>query len=93
MDAWLNNNWAIHRGAEFASVLSDRNLIAPWPLPTDSEEARRWWVMAEDRGWRLELSGDWGSIAPAVFFVVARLETFCPGNGRSWRNTQGRIST
>ncbi len=71
--AWLEGDWTVARGAFFAGVLSEqRSALEPWPLPTDSEESRRWWAMAEDRGWRFELSYDHGSAAPAVCFVVAK---------------------
>lgn len=56
--AWLSGDWAVNRGAYFASVLDeDRNAVEPWTeIP---------------RGWRTYLAHDFGSSAPSVTYLVA----------------------
>lgn len=58
LKAWIDGNWAIARGAYFASVLDEsRNAVDPWEkLP---------------RGWGTYLAHDFGSSAPSVTYVVA----------------------
>lgn len=60
--AWIDGDWAISRGAYFASVLSeDRNAVNPWTeLPDISE------------GWDTYLAHDFGSAAPSVTYLMAR---------------------
>lgn len=56
--AWLSGDWAVNRGAYFASVLDeDRNAVEPWTeIP---------------QGWRTYLAHDFGSSAPSVTYLVA----------------------
>lgn len=57
--AWIDGDWAVNRGAYFASVIDEnRNAIEPWPeLP---------------QGWSTYLAHDFGSSAPSVTYVIAR---------------------
>lgn len=57
--AWLEGDWAVNRGAYFASVLDEsRNAVDPWrQIP----EGWDWW-----------LSHDFGSSAPSVTYVMAQ---------------------
>ena len=59
--AWTDGDWAISRGAYFASVLEEsRNAVDPWSeLPTEP-------------GWETYLAHDFGSSAPSVTFLIAR---------------------
>ncbi len=60
--AWTDGDWAISRGAYFASVLSeDRNAINPWETLPDIAE-----------GWDNWLAHDFGSAAPSVTLLVAK---------------------
>ena len=56
--AWIDGDWAVNRGAYFASVLDeDRNAVEPWSeIP---------------QGWRTYLAHDFGSSAPSVTYLVA----------------------
>ncbi len=57
--AWLTGDWAVNRGAYFASVLDEsRNAVAPWK---NAPEGWDWW-----------LAHDFGSSAPSVTYVMAR---------------------
>lgn len=57
--AWTTGDWAIARGAYFASVLDEgRNAIDPW--------------QAIPRGWTSYLAHDFGSSAPSVTYIVAQ---------------------
>lgn len=58
LKAWVDGDWAVNRGAYFASVLDEkRNAIDPWDeIP---------------EGWRVYLSHDFGSSAPSVTYVFA----------------------
>lgn len=59
LKAWVDGDWAIARGAYFASVLDEkRNAVAPWE--------------AIPRGWTTYLTHDFGSSAPSVTYVVAK---------------------
>lgn len=64
LKAWVYGDWAIARGAFFATVLGEkRNALAPWP------EVPRAWL---DHGAELFLSHDFGVSAPSVTFVCLR---------------------
>lgn len=57
--AWVDGDWAVARGAYFASVLDEsRNAIEPWSLIPP--------------GWETYLAHDFGSSAPSVTYVIAR---------------------
>lgn len=57
--AWLTGDWAVNRGAYFASVLDEaRNAVDPWE------------AMPED--WDYWLAHDFGSAAPSVTYVMAQ---------------------
>ncbi|SNT30420.1 phage terminase, large subunit, PBSX family [Noviherbaspirillum humi] len=57
--AWIEGDWAVNRGAYFASVLDEnRNAINPWK--------------AVPAGWDTFLAHDFGSSAPSVTYVVVR---------------------
>lgn len=59
--AWLDGDWAISRGAYFASCLEEsRNAVDPW------EE------LPNDPGWEHYLAHDFGSSAPSVTYLIAR---------------------
>lgn len=57
--AWLTGDWAVNRGAYFASVLDEsRNAVAHWEnLP---------------EGWDTWLAHDFGSAAPSVTYLMAQ---------------------
>lgn len=65
--AWTAGDWAIARGAYFASVLDEgRNAIAPWEkLP------RTMLGYGSGTAWQTYLAHDFGSTAPSVTYVVA----------------------
>ena len=60
--AWLEGDWAVARGAYFASVLDEqRNAITPWDkIPTHHHLP-----------WERYLAHDFGSSAPSVTYIVA----------------------
>lgn len=56
--AWVCGDWAVNRGAYFASVLDEsRNATDPWPDVPD--------------GWDTFLTHDFGSSAPSATYIVA----------------------
>jgi hypothetical protein len=57
--AWIEGDWAVNRGAYFASCLEEkRNAIDPWDqIPF---------------GWDVWLAHDFGSSAPSVTYIMAR---------------------
>lgn len=56
--SWREGDWAIARGAYFASVLDEgRNAVDPW--------------QAVPRGWTTYLAHDFGSSAPSATYIVA----------------------
>jgi hypothetical protein len=57
--AWVDGDWAIARGAYFASVLDEgRNAVDPWQtIP---------------KGWTTYLTHDFGSSAPSATYIVAQ---------------------
>lgn len=61
--AWLTGDWAVNRGAFFASVLDEsRNAVAPWAaMPTEN-----------GRMWDHWLAHDFGSTAPSVTYLIAK---------------------
>lgn len=61
--AWLEGDWAIARGAFFASVIEEkRNAVDPWkPAPG-----------LVNVGWKFYLAHDYGSSAPSVTYIVAK---------------------
>lgn len=66
--AWLTGDWAVNRGAYFASVLEEeRNAVEPWTqLPT----VEGW--REEPRPWEHWLAHDFGSTAPSVTYLFAK---------------------
>ncbi len=78
--AWVEGDWAVNRGAYFASVLDeDRNAVDPWesiPEVYDDSQVRRqdgcgW----ERRGWVKWdhwLAHDFGSSAPSVTYLIVK---------------------
>jgi hypothetical protein len=57
--AWVHGDWAIARGAYFASVLDEsRNAVDPWPLIP--------------KGWQTWLAHDFGSSAPSATYIFAK---------------------
>jgi hypothetical protein len=57
--AWLTGDWAVNRGAYFASVLDeDRNAVEPWGEIPDE--------------WDTWLAHDFGSTAPSVTYICAQ---------------------
>jgi len=57
--AWIDGDWAVNRGAYFASVLDEsRNAIEPWnELP---------------KFWETYLAHDFGSSAPSATYIIAK---------------------
>ena len=56
--AWLYGDWAVNRGAYFASVLDEhRNAVDPWT--------------AIPENWETWLAHDFGSSAPSVTYIMA----------------------
>ena len=57
--AWLDGDWAVNRGAYFASVLDEsKNAIDPWT--------------AIPKKWDTFLAHDFGSSAPSVTYIIAQ---------------------
>ena len=57
--AWLYGDWAVNRGAYFASVLDEhRNAVDPWT--------------AVPEAWETWLAHDFGSSAPSVTYIMAQ---------------------
>ncbi|MEN1928048.1 phage terminase large subunit [Luteimonas sp. MJ250] len=56
--AWVDGDWAVNRGAYFASVLDEkRNMVEAWgSIP---------------EGWKTYLAHDWGSSAPSATYICA----------------------
>lgn len=66
--AWLTGDWAVNRGAYFASVLDEsRNAIDPW----DGMPGERHWKHGA-RMWPHWLAHDFGSTAPSVTYLIAK---------------------
>lgn len=60
--AWVDGDWAVNRGAYFASVLDEsRNLVDAWP------EIPNYY----GKKWETYLTHDFGSSAPSVTYIVA----------------------
>lgn len=61
--AWIDGDWAVNRGAYFASVLDEsRNAVEPWEsLP-----------FAYSRPWETFLAHDFGSSAPSATYIIAK---------------------
>lgn len=61
--AWLTGDWAVNRGAYFASVLDEsRNAVNAWPsLPETYGEK-----------WKTHLAHDFGSSAPSATYIVCK---------------------
>ncbi|MBF7694545.1 phage terminase large subunit [Acinetobacter rathckeae] len=58
LKAWIDGNWAVNRGAYFASVLDEnRNMIEEWKEVPE--------------GWGTYLAHDFGSSAPSATLVIA----------------------
>lgn len=56
--AWIDGDWAVNRGAYFASVLDETRNAVEWE--------------AIPEGWRTWLAHDYGSAAPSVTYVLAQ---------------------
>jgi hypothetical protein len=57
--AWLTGDWAVNRGAYFASVLDEaRNAVDPWKAIPEE--------------WDYWLAHDFGSAAPSVTYIMAQ---------------------
>lgn len=72
LKAWLDGDWAIARGAYFASVLDEkRNAVEPWK---EIPGAGRGPTMNPHlgRGWQTYLAHDFGSTAPSVTYIIAK---------------------
>lgn len=68
--AWLEGDWAIARGAYFASVLDEgRNAVDPWPALPQAVSHPTYGSMGP--GWSTYLAHDFGSSAPSVTYIVA----------------------
>ncbi len=70
--AWLTGDWAVNRGAYFASVLEeDRVAVEPWGTIPEFEiwEPGHGWVL---RKWDHWLAHDFGSTAPSVTYLVVK---------------------
>jgi hypothetical protein len=66
--AWLEGDWAVARGAFFASVLEEkRNAVDNWqhlpPIPRNADSSNKWQYF---------LAHDFGSSAPSVTYLVAK---------------------
>lgn len=62
--AWLEGDWAVTRGAYFASVLEEsRNAIDPWPIQWVNTQQQLARLRRGDR-WNFYLAHDYGSSAP-----------------------------
>ncbi len=66
--AWLTGDWAVNRGAYFASVLDEsRNAVDPWDeMPIEGH-----WKHGP-RMWPHWLAHDFGSTAPSVTYLIAK---------------------
>lgn len=65
--AWVDGDWAIARGAYFASVLDEsRNAVAPWEAVPTVQIG-----YGAGKRWNTYLTHDFGSSAPSVTYVVA----------------------
>lgn len=61
--AWVEGDWAVNRGAYFASVLDEgRNAIEPWAEIPEHYGKK----------WETYLAHDFGSSAPSVTYLVAK---------------------
>ncbi|WP_394763556.1 terminase large subunit domain-containing protein [Phenylobacterium sp.] len=61
--AWINGDWAVSRGAYFASVLDEeRNAIEPWSEIPALNGCR----------WDTYLAHDFGSTAPSATYLIAQ---------------------
>lgn len=57
--AWIAGDWAVNRGAYFASVLDEhRSMVDPWQCIPE--------------GWQTYLAHDFGSAAPSVTYIIAK---------------------
>jgi hypothetical protein len=67
--AWVDGDWAIARGAYFASVLDEsRNAVDPWQaIPGSTGPGYGQGPLA----WKTYLTHDFGSSAPSVTYIVA----------------------
>jgi hypothetical protein len=65
--AWVSGDWAIARGAFFASCLGDHNLIEPWQeIPALSRWGKKWGSPY--------LAHDYGVSAPSVTLLMVESE-------------------
>jgi hypothetical protein len=61
--AWVHGDWAVNRGAYFASVIDEgRNAVEPWSeIPKHHGEK-----------WETYLAHDFGSSAPSATYIIAK---------------------
>lgn len=61
--AWIHGDWAVNRGAYFASVLDEsRNAVGPWTaIP-----------LHYGKPWETYLAHDFGSSAPSATYIIAK---------------------
>lgn len=64
LQAWIDGNWNISRGAYFAGVLQNQRIKVNWPYPRD-------WQGWSPRDWEWWLAFDHGTTSPAVCYVMA----------------------
>lgn len=70
--AWLTGDWAVNRGAYFASVLDEaRNAVEPW---SQIPEVITWekGVGQVRKRWDHWLAHDFGSTAPSVTYIIVK---------------------
>jgi hypothetical protein len=78
LQAWLDGNWAIARGAFFGAVLDEStNAIDPWPCPLKLDKPRQYtrqtgvYMQACIDEWRFFLAHDFGVSAPSYTAIFA----------------------
>lgn len=77
LQAWLDGNWAIARGAFFGAVLDEAtNAIDPWQLPLKRRSNRTHvghgiYLQACEDEWRFFLAHDFGVSAPSYTGILA----------------------
>lgn len=74
LKAWLSGDWAIAKGAYFATVIDEkRNAIDPWEqIPTTGNFAAMKPGISGQRMWEHWLAHDYGSSAPSVTYIMVR---------------------
>jgi hypothetical protein len=70
--AWIEGDWAVNRGAYFATVLDEkRNAIYLWKAIPEQPYRPRWDHPSMQQ-WQTYLAHDFGSSAPSVTYVVVK---------------------